>query len=303
VRIILILITIAGVTANSCSDASVANQDGGTQTIVASFYPLAFIAERLGGRCVEVTNITPTGVEPHDLELTPDAVEAIVTADVVLYLGAGFQPALEDAIADAGGRLIDVLDAVPTITADGEAAEEGLTVDPHVWLDPARLDRIVESTAHAFITGGVADGCDVEASADLLRTELARLDADFRSDLSSCAHDVFVTSHAAFGYLADAYGLRQEAIAGLEPHAEPSAERLAEIEELVRREGITTVFTEELVSPEVAETIAREAGVRTTVLYTIEGLTPDQSAAGEDYLSLMRKDLDALRTALDCDRA
>jgi zinc transport system substrate-binding protein len=301
VRIILISIAIAGLTVGACSEGGL-NEEGGKDRIVASIYPLAFLAERLGGGCVDVTNVTPAGVEPHDLELTPDAVEAVVTADVVLYLGGGFQPALEEAVGDAQGRVIDVLDSVSTVAAGEDEAEEGLTVDPHVWLDPARFDQIAGSTADVLAEEGMAHACDLEASEEELRADLDKLDASFRRDLSSCVHDVFVTSHAAFGYLADAYGLRQEAIAGLEPQAEPSARRLAEIEELVREEGVTTIFTEELVSPDVAETIARETGARTALLYTIEGLTPEQLAAGEDYLSLMRKDLDELRTALDCDR-
>jgi zinc transport system substrate-binding protein len=298
VRIILGLIAASTLTMTSCTAGSAASQDG-KDRIVASFYPLAFVAERLGGSCVDVTNVTPAGVEPHDLELTPDAVEAIVTAKVVLYLGGGFQPAVEDAVDDAQGRAIDVLNEVPTIAASGEDAE-GLAVDPHVWLDPTRFDRIVGATAAVFAEEGIARGCHVRSSEKGLREELGRLDEDFRSELSSCEHDVLITAHAAFAYLAEAYGLRQEAIAGLEPHSEPSAQRLAEIEDLVRREGVTTVFTEELVSPDVAETIAREAGARTAVLYTIEGLTPDEISDGDDYLSLMRKDLDALSAALDC---
>jgi zinc transport system substrate-binding protein len=296
------LTAITGLMANSCSDASGVGEEDGRDRIVASIYPLAYLAERLGGGCVDVTNVTPAGVEPHDLELTPDAVEAIVTADVVLYVGGGFQPAVEEAVGDAQGRLIDALDQVSTVAADEDEADEGLTVDPHVWLDPMRFDQIAGSTADVFAQEGIAHACDLDASEDELRADLGRLDADLRRELSSCGHDVFVTSHAAFGYLADAYGLRQEAIAGLEPHAEPSARRLAEIEALVRKEGVTTIFAEELVSPDVAETIARETGARTALLYTIEGLTPEQLTAGEDYLSLMRKDRDALGAALDCDR-
>ena len=94
----------------SCSER--ATQDDDRTSVVASFYPLRFAAERLGGACVSVTDLTPPGVEPHDLELTPDAVESIATADVVLYLGGGFQPAIEDAIADAQGETVDLLAVV-----------------------------------------------------------------------------------------------------------------------------------------------------------------------------------------------
>jgi len=298
-RTILILaLTTAAVAVQACTGQS--EDDPDRASVVVSFYPLAFAAERIGGDCVTVTNLTPPGVEPHDLELAPDAVEAIATADVVLYFGGGFQPAIEDAVQDARGDTVDVLGVVPTVPAEDEGSDEGLAVDPHVWLDPNRFANIVAATADALEGAGLPGSCDPAASAEALSSDLTDLDAAFREGLTGCDHDVIVTTHAAFGYLAAAYGLRQEAIAGLEPQVEPSARRLAELKTFVEREGISTIFTEELVSPDVAETLAAEAGVSTAVLFTIEGLTDEEAAAGEDYLSLMRENLDALRTALAC---
>ena len=272
----------------------------GRLSVAASFYPLAFAVERVGGPCVDVSSLTPPGVEPHDLELTPDGVEVIATADLVIYIGGGFQPAVEDAIPEAEGRVLDVLDAVQTVGAPPEEAEEGLSVDPHVWLDPARFASVVDRIAEELKEAGAPESCDVAAAASRLSAELDTLDREFRTGLASCEDDTVVVTHAAFGYLSTAYGLRQEAIAGLEPDTEPSPARMAELTELVEREGITTIFTEELVSAEVATTIASEAGVGTDVLYTIEGLTEEEASAGADYLSLMRDNLDALRTALRC---
>jgi zinc transport system substrate-binding protein len=289
---------VCAVVVGACSPDVGAREDG-TISVVTSFYPLRFAVERIGGDCVEVTNLTPPGVEPHDLELTPDGVVAIAQADVVLYIGGGFQPAIEGAIGEAEGRVVDVLGGVETAPAPAEEAAEGLTRDPHVWLDPGRFALIVDSVAGALEPAG-APGCDVAGNADRLADELTELDDAFRSGLADCELDVIVTTHAAFGYLAEAYGLRQEAIAGLEPEAEPSARRLAELEEFVRREGVTTVFSEELVSPDIAETLAAEAGVETALLFTIEGLTTEEVAAGEDYLSLMRENLDAIHAALHC---
>lgn len=298
-RTILILaLTTAAVAVQACTGQS--EDDPDRASVVVSFYPLAFAAERIGGDCVSVSNLTPPGVEPHDLELTPDAVEAIATADVVLYFGGGFQPAIEDAVQDARGDTVDVLGVVPTVPAEDEGSDEGLAVDPHVWLDPNRFANIVAATADALEGAGLPDSCDLAASAEALSSDLTDLDAAFRAGLTGCDHDVIVTTHAAFGYLAAAYGLRQEAIAGLEPQVEPSARRLAELKTFVEREGISTIFTEELVSPDVAETLAAEAGVKTAVLFTIEGLTDEEAAAGEDYLSSMQENLDALRTALGC---
>jgi zinc transport system substrate-binding protein len=298
-RTILILGLGLGVSLQACGDEA-GNGSDERVSLVASFYPLAFVAERIGGDCVEVTNLTPPGIEPHDAELSPDAVESVATADVVLYLGGGFQPAIEDAVRDASGEAVDLVAVVSTTPAEGEEAAEGLIVDPHVWLDPGRFAQIAEATADVIDRAGAAGSCDVAGAAESLRADLESLDDDFRTSLGGCERDLIVTNHDAFGYLASAYGLRQEAIAGLEPETEPDARRMAELIELVEREGVTTILTEELIAPDVAETLADGAGVDTAVLYTIEGLSDEESAASEDYISLMRKNLETLRVALAC---
>ena len=281
-----------------CS-ASMASDDAAVQ-VVASFYPLAEAASLVGGNAA-VENLTPPGVEPHDLELAPDDIETIATADVILYLGGGFQPAVEDAIGEADDAVIlDALEAVDTRAAPpGE--EEGLAVDPHVWLDPARYEEIVRAVADALSEADPANEASYDANAEAFVGQIDRLDEDFRTGLSSCERSTIVTSHEAFGYLAEAYGLKQVAIAGLSPESEPDARRLAELEDLVQREGITTIFAEELVSPKVAETLADEAGVTVEVLDPLESLTDGQERAGDDYVSVMRKNLETLRGALGCD--
>jgi zinc transport system substrate-binding protein len=294
----ILTLGIGFVLAASCSGPA-GSVDDGRLSVVASFYPLAFAAERVGGDCVEVSDLTPPGVEPHDLELAPDDVASIATADVVLYLGGGFQPAVEDAIGEAQGHTIDLLRSVPTLRAS-EAIEGAPTVDPHVWLDPGRFATIATVVGKALEGTGAADGCNIEGRARDLVGKLEALDERFREGLADCDLDVIVTSHAAFGYLAAAYGLQQHAISGLEPDTEPNPKRLAEITAMVEREHVNTIFTEELVSPEVADTLAHETGARTAVLATIEGLTDEEAAAGEDYLSLMDGNLVELRSALGC---
>jgi zinc transport system substrate-binding protein len=270
-------------------------------SVVASFYPLAEAASRVGGNLVSVENLTPPGVEPHDLELAPDDIETIATADMIVYLGGGFQPAVEDALAEAEHAVaVDALAAVATNAPPASEADEGLTVDPHVWLDPARFEEIVRAVADALAKADPANEATYSANADAYIAEIAALDEESRTGLSDCERTTIVTSHEAFGYLADAYGLTQVGILGLSPEAEPDPRRLAELRDLVEREGVTTIFAEELVSPKVAETLASEAGVRVAVLNPIESLTDAQEKAGEDYLSLMRENLDTLRKALDC---
>lgn len=277
---------MAALAAASCGPSADAG-DGRLQ-VVASFYPLAEAIERVGGDCVTVTDLTPPGVEPHDLELTPDALEAIAEADLLVYLGAGFQPALEEALGEASGVIVDAMERQPVLAEDD-------AVDPHVWLDPSRYSRIAEEVAAGLREARAPESCAIDARASAFSDELALLDAEFATGLADCEDDVIVTNHAAFGYMADAYGLRQEAIAGLEPEAQVNARRLAELRDLVVREGVSTIFTEELVAPDVAELLASEVGATTAVLNTIE-TKPD---AG-DYLSAMRENLTRLRDALGC---
>jgi zinc transport system substrate-binding protein len=247
--------------------------------VVAAFYPLAYAAERVAPDAA-VRNLTPAGAEPHDLELSPRDVAELGEADHVLYLGRGFMPAVEQAAAE-NDHALDVLAGEPLRDA----------ADPHVWLDPARYARIVRRIGAAL---------GEPAAAGALARELESLDAEFRDGLARCERREIVTSHAAFGYLAEAYGLEQVALAGLGPEVEPGPRGLEELIDEVERSGATTVFFETLVSPELAETVAREAGADTAVLNPLEGLTEDELGAGADYFAVMRENLAALRQALGC---
>jgi zinc transport system substrate-binding protein len=245
--------------------------------IVAAFYPIAYAAEHVAPEA-EVENLTPAGAEPHDLELSARDVQRVQEADKVLYLGAGFMPALEQAV---GGRsnAVDLL------------AGQGAAQDPHVWLDPLRYVRIVQRTARVL---------GDPAGADELTARLERLDGDFRRGLANCERRELVTSHAAFGYLAATYRLEQIPLTGVSPEVEPSAKAIEALVEQVERQEATTIFFETLVSPKLAETVAREAGARTAVLDPLEGLTQEQVERGEDYFSVMRENLATLRQALSC---
>lgn len=280
-RIVLILISAAVLA--GCNSA-----DGGRTTVVTAFYPLAYAAQTMSPSA-RVENLTPPGAEPHDLELTPQAVARIEKAAVVLYLSHGFQPAVSDAVKSASGRKVDVLQGLPLHSASGQ--EAGLTADPHVWLDPVLFQQIVRRIAAALPRP--------VHTAPLL-ADLRALDRDYRTGLAHCERKDIVTSHAAFGYLAQRYGLRQVPITGLTPESEPTPKQLAHVVQLVRQTHATTVFFERLVSPRLADTVAREVGAHTAVLDPIEGLTPSEQRRGETYLTVMRENLAALRKALAC---
>jgi zinc transport system substrate-binding protein len=272
------------------------SDDGGSgEHVVAAFYPIAYAAERISPDA-EVENLTPAGAEPHDLELSPRTVEDIEDADTVLHFGSGFMPALEETVDDHEGA-VDLLAGEQLLAAteahghEEPEHEEETERDPHVWLDPNR---------YAGIARKIADALGEPAAADELVGDLEELDADFRDGLATCARRQIVTSHAAFGYLADAYDLEQIPLTGVSPEAEPSAQAIEGLVDEVREEGATTVFFETLVSPELAETVAREAGAETAVLNPLEGLTDDEIEDGADYFTIMRENLAALRKALAC---
>jgi zinc transport system substrate-binding protein len=276
------------------------NAGAGTVSVVASFYPLAEAAQEVGGRLVTVTNLTAPGVEPHDIELTPRQLGDIANADLVLYLGGGFQPAVQDALGDANGTTLDVGAGLRDRPVPSGETEAGLTADPHIWLDPVLYRQIVDRVERALSQIAPRHAAGFSANARAFDQRLVALDAAYRSGLATCARDVIVTSHAAFGYLATRYGLVQEAISGLSPDAEPTPQRLAQLKTLVERDGVTTIFTEELVSPKVADTLASETGATTAVLNPLESLAPSEAAAGDDYLSVMRTNLQRLEAALGC---
>jgi zinc transport system substrate-binding protein len=300
----LLLAAGACATNSAAGDASV--------NVVAAFYPLEFVAERVGGEHASVSNLAAPGVEPHDLELTPSQVADIAGADVVVYLH-GFQPAVDEAVeANAGDAALDAAAVVPLIEniepheheGEGEEEEEEeehageeSELDPHFWLDPDRLASFAGEVAAQLGARDPDHAAEYTANAEALGEELAALDTEYAEGLASCERRELVVSHAAFGYLADRYDLAQIAITGLTPEEEPSPQELEAVIHEAEEHGATTIFFEVLVSPEVAQVIADQVGADTAVLDPIEGLAP---GSDEDYLSLMHNNLDALRAALGC---
>jgi zinc transport system substrate-binding protein len=281
--------------------------------VVASFYPLQFVTQRIAGDRAQVTSLTPPGAEPHDLELEPQDVAAVTEADLVVYL-KGFQPAVDEAVAGEGGDAgVDVtpaarldLAAVPE-DHEGEAEAEGGAEgeaegaagrDPHFWLDPTRLAAVADLVADRLAGVDAEGAATYRANAEKLRAELEALDGELRAGLATCTNKDLVTSHQAFGYLAQRYGLTQVGITGLSPDAEPQPADLARVTDFVRQHQVRTIYYETLVSPAIARTVAGETGARTAVLDPLEGLTEDSD--GEDYLAVMRSNLAHLREGQPC---
>jgi len=279
----------------------------GTVDVMASFYPLQFVAEQVGGDRVTVRSLTPPGAEPHDVELSPAQVSRIDGADLVVYL-SGFQAAVDDAVAQTSPEhVVDAANDTTLMTPEEEhgheeGADEGGeehdhgALDPHFWLDPSRLPSVADDVAKQLTVIDPDGASEYAANAAALNQRFADLDAAYATGLASCETDTFVTAHEAFGYLADRYGLHQVGISGIDPEAEPSPARLAAVEKIVRDKHVSTIFFESLVSPKVSETLANDLGITSAVLDPIEGLADP----ADDYFSVAERNLDALRMALSC---
>lgn len=304
-------ILLAACGSDDADDTAAEGADAASLSVIAAFYPLEEAARGVGGDLVSVTSLTPPGQGPHDLELQPSQLGVFESADVAIYLGRGFQPQVEAAIEQAPDTLagVDLLDAVELLGVDeqlagtdGEVDGEVLAgdVDPHVWLDPSRMITIVDAITEAFADADPDHADDYAANAEQYLADLRGLDGEYRSALTDCRSRVIVTSHRAFGYLADTYDLRQIPIAGISPEVEPDPRTLEAIAAEAEAEGVTTIFLESIAPPELAETVAREIGAELDLLDPIEGLTQDQLDDGETYASIMRDNLGRLVNGLGC---
>ena len=313
---------------STASSGDSSSKDG-SLTVMASFYPLKYLAEKVGGEHVSVTSLTPEGAEPHDLELSPKMVDSLSSADAVIYL-AGFQSAVDEAIEQQAPKtVIDVSSAAELVEAGSDAnhpAEEesteetqsgetdahdhdheghdhaghdhhhDMSADPHFWLDPVRMAKAATLVGDKLAEADSAHADTYKANAKALAEELTTLGDTLVTKTSKCQVKTFVTAHTAFGYLADRTGLTQVGISGLDPESSPSPARLAEIGQIAKEQGVTTIFTEALIDPKVAQTLADDLGITTAVLDPIES----QTDASKDYAAVMQANIDALTKANNC---
>ncbi|WP_435747130.1 metal ABC transporter substrate-binding protein [Nocardioides sp. SYSU DS0663] len=314
---VLVLSACGALTEDDAGTAS-----GDARTVAAALYPLEYVAERVAGDVLDVENLTAPGGEPHDLTLDVRETALVTDAALVLHVDS-LQPAVDEAVEEnATGEVLDAASVVDLLPfeghedhdhaheeeeAEGEAAEEEAhegheghdhgEMDPHFWQDPVRMATLGDAVADRLAEIVPEEADTFRANAEALRADLEQLDEEYVTGLADCATYTVVTNHDAFGYL-EKYGLHLESIAGISPDAEPTPAALAELQALIEEEGITTVFSESLVSPKTAQTLADDAGVDTAVLDTVEGLTDE--TADEDYLSLMRANLATLQEANGC---
>ncbi|MFC3576779.1 metal ABC transporter substrate-binding protein [Streptomyces yaanensis] len=304
---------LAGITSltlaatSACSSAGATAGNTAKFDVVASFYPMAFLAEQIGGKYVHVTSLTEPGQEPHDLEISARQTAQLQESDAVLYL-KNLQPSVDDAVAQS--EIKTKIDAA-SLTAleehgnevgghaaehDDHEGEEESGKDPHIWLDPVKYAEVAQGVGKAFEKADPDHADAYRKNTAALVAKLDALNTQFAEGLKNTKSKVFITTHAAFGYLAERYGLTEEAINGLDPESEPSAARVKDLEKMARADGVSTVFYETLVSDKTAKTVAKDANLKTDVLDPIEGITA--KSRGDDYFQVMESNLKALRTAL-----
>ena len=315
-------VTLGLVSLSACGTSDAADKgNSGKLDVVASFYPMQYLAEQIGGGHVAVNTLTKPGVEPHDLELKPKQIGELGEADVILYL-KGIQPAVDEAIAQAGVK--NTVDAA-TLTKleehgtavghEGESAEEHgehageeaghegheehgseAGADPHIWLDPVKYAEVAKGVGTALEKADPAHAADYKKNTDALVKKLGALNTEFETGLKNTTTKTFITTHSAFGYLAERYGLDQEGISGMDPESEPSPARIKELQDIAKKDNVSTVFFETLASDKTAKTLASDTGLKTDVLDPLEGIT-DRSK-GDDYIEVMQSNLAALKKAL-----
>ncbi|PNE42241.1 metal ABC transporter substrate-binding protein [Streptomyces noursei] len=294
---------------SACSTTASGRTDDGKLKVAASFYPMQFLAEQIGGSHVEVSNLTKPGVEPHDLTLTPKQTGQLSESGAIVYL-KGLQPAVDDAVAQSGVQHIadaakltrmethgPEVDGHHHTTGDNHAHSESEPgQDPHIWLDPVKFAEVAKGVNTTLAEADPKHKADYQKNTDVLVKKLDALNKEFADGLKNRASDTFITTHAAFGYLAERYGLTEEAISGLDPESEPSANRIKDLHTLAQEHHVSTVFFETLANPATAKTLAGDLHLKTDVLDPLEGIT--DKSRGKDYFSVVRANLAALQKAL-----
>ncbi|MFE9794557.1 metal ABC transporter substrate-binding protein [Streptomyces goshikiensis] len=312
-------VALGATTLTACAGTGAAGGSAdGKLDVMASFYPLQFLAERIGKDHVKVGTLTKPGVEPHDLEITPKQTGRLGEADVVLYLKS-LQPAVDKAVAQSGVKnIVDAATLTPLEVhgtsghdhdhgADADHPEEGhgdehghshgeAAEDPHVWLDPVKYAEVAKGVGAALEKADPGHAADYRKNTEELVARLTALNTEFEDGLKNTATRTFITTHAAFGYLAERYGLDQEGISGVDPESEPSPARMKDLQAVAKKENVSTVFFETLASDKTAKSLASDTGLKTDVLDPLEGIT--DKSQGADYFEVMRSNLKNLQKAL-----
>lgn len=264
-------------------------------SVVTTIYPMYDFVNQIAGDRVEVINLVPAGIEPHDFELSTGDMALIEEAQLFVYNGANMEHFVDKTLQAVTNKNLTIVETAKDLEI---MREDNGELDPHTWLSISNAKKQCKVILDALVALDGQHEKYYQDNYEQYIQQLDELDALYRDELKGCSKDTIVVAHEAFGYLCEEYHLKQEAVEGLTADSEPDSARMKEIIDLCKEKDIRIIFFEELVSPKVANMIAEEAGADTRVLNPVEGLTPEQEEEGLDYIGLMKENLEALKEAL-----
>lgn len=302
IAILCLVVTLSIAVLSGCTTKTSIGKSSGNYSkisVYTSFYPMYDFAKKIGGDKINLTNLIPAGTEPHEWEPAPTDIANLENANVLIYNGAGMETWTDKVLKTLNNKKLIAVEASKDIKLlDNTDKDEDLQYDPHVWLNPMLAKKQTEAIKNAFVTADPSNKVYYEKNYTDIATKFDELDKEYKDAISKFTKKDIIVAHKAFGYISDAYGLRQVAIEGLNADSEPSPARMAEIMKFAKENNVKYIFFETLISPKVAEAIAKEAGAKTEALNPLEGLEEKDIQAGKDYFSVMRENLEALKKAL-----
>jgi len=269
-------------------------------TVTVSFYPLAFLTKYIGGEHIDVVNLTPAGVEPHDFEPTTKDMASLEKSDLLIMNGMGVEVYEKKLIDQLTGTSVKILVAGEEYATQDIEKDGTKRKDPHVWIDPVLYGKMANKISQVLGEIDVIHANEYKEKTKQLIAELDSIDESYKKELSNCALNKIITAHTAFGYLAHRYGFEQIGISGISPEEEPSIQELKTITDMVKKEGVGYILLEELAPRVWGETVANETGAEILALSPIEGVTSDEEKDGVNYLSLQKDNIKTLKIALQC---
>ncbi|MBC2250674.1 zinc ABC transporter substrate-binding protein [Listeria sp. FSL L7-0123] len=284
------------------------SEDKSKLKVVTTFYPLYDFTKNVAGDNASIEMLIDAGTEPHDYEPSAKDIAKIEEADVFVYNSEDMETWVPSVLKSLDSKKLTVIDASKGIKLvegteeehdhDHGEEEHHHEHDPHVWLSPVLAQQEVANIQKGLTKADKTNADTYKKNAENYTDKLKTLDNKFKTAFEGAKQRDFVTQHAAFQYLAKEYDLHQVAIAGLSPDQEPSPARLAELQKYVKANNISTIYFEEVASPKVAETLAKETGATLEVLSPIEGITDKEQKKGMDYIAYMEQNLQALQKTI-----
>lgn len=328
-KILFPLALVSALTLAACSSEEGTSNESQSQnassgeplSIYTTVYPLEYFTERIGGDLVTVQSVYPPGADEHTFEPSQQDMIKFAEADKLFAIGLGLESFIPSAKETLANQNVEIVELADFISDDSllveEHAEEGHSeeehaeetdshaghdhgaLDPHLWISPTLSAELSKSILNELIEASPENKEEFTANFEALEADLADLDESFKTMVSEADRDTFFVSHAAFGYWVKDYGLQQIAVAGLSTQDEPSQKELAAIVDQAKEQNISYILTEQNVSSKLTDIIRTEVGAETLPLHNLGVLTDEDIDNGDDYLTLMERNIETLKTALN----